>query len=56
MGPVRKTKEKLDLIAKSGANVVLSRLAIGDLATQPPGFKCIRPSIECVVWGSGFGG
>merc|ERR1712050_227412 len=26
--------EKLDLIAKSGANVVLSRLAIGDLATQ----------------------
>ena len=27
--------EKLELIAKSGANVVLSRLAIGDLATQP---------------------
>merc|ERR1712113_513781 len=26
--------EKLDLIAKSGAQVVLSRLAIGDLATQ----------------------
>mmetsp|Transcript_43306 Transcript_43306/g.120446 ORF Transcript_43306/g.120446 Transcript_43306/m.120446 type:complete len:560 (-) Transcript_43306:130-1809(-) len=26
--------EKLDLIAESGANVVLSRLAIGDLATQ----------------------
>mmetsp|Transcript_59886 Transcript_59886/g.106509 ORF Transcript_59886/g.106509 Transcript_59886/m.106509 type:complete len:566 (-) Transcript_59886:86-1783(-) len=26
--------EKLDLIAKSGANVVMSRLAIGDLATQ----------------------
>jgi len=26
--------EKLELIAKSGANVVLSRLAIGDLATQ----------------------
>lgn len=26
--------EKLDLIAKTGANVVLSRLAIGDLATQ----------------------
>lgn len=26
--------EKLDLIAKSGANCVLSRLAIGDLATQ----------------------
>merc|ERR1719387_2636474 len=26
--------EKLDLIAKSGAKVVLSRLAIGDLATQ----------------------
>lgn len=26
--------EKLDLIAQSGANVVLSRLAIGDLATQ----------------------
>jgi len=26
--------EKLDLIVKSGANVVLSRLAIGDLATQ----------------------
>jgi len=26
--------EKLDLIANSGANVVLSRLAIGDLATQ----------------------
>lgn len=26
--------EKLDLIAKSGATVVLSRLAIGDLATQ----------------------
>lgn len=26
--------EKLDLIAKVGANVVLSRLAIGDLATQ----------------------
>merc|ERR1712176_809428 len=26
--------EKLDLIAKSGANVVLSRLAVGDLATQ----------------------
>ena len=26
--------EKLDNIAKSGANVVLSRLAIGDLATQ----------------------
>ncbi|CAE8643134.1 unnamed protein product [Polarella glacialis] len=26
--------EKLDLIVKSGANVVMSRLAIGDLATQ----------------------
>merc|ERR1739848_387094 len=26
--------EKLDLIAQSGAQVVLSRLAIGDLATQ----------------------
>jgi len=26
--------EKLDLIAKSGAQVVLSKLAIGDLATQ----------------------
>merc|ERR1711865_691615 len=26
--------EKLDLIANSGANVVLSKLAIGDLATQ----------------------
>mmetsp|Transcript_33012 Transcript_33012/g.77152 ORF Transcript_33012/g.77152 Transcript_33012/m.77152 type:complete len:566 (+) Transcript_33012:99-1796(+) len=26
--------EKLDLIANSGANVVLSRLAVGDLATQ----------------------
>merc|ERR1719511_105585 len=26
--------EKLDLIVKCGANVVLSRLAIGDLATQ----------------------
>merc|ERR1719305_1774981 len=26
--------EKLDLIANTGANVVLSRLAIGDLATQ----------------------
>merc|ERR1719434_594015 len=26
--------EKLDLIVKSGAQVVLSRLAIGDLATQ----------------------
>merc|ERR1719157_29562 len=26
--------EKLDLIASTGANVVLSRLAIGDLATQ----------------------
>jgi T-complex protein 1 subunit eta len=26
--------EKLDLIAKTGANVVLSRLAVGDLATQ----------------------
>ena len=33
------SKEKLDLIANSGANVVLSRLAIGDLATQHHGFE-----------------
>ena len=32
-------KEKLELIAKSGANVVLSRLAIGDLATQHLSFN-----------------
>ncbi len=32
--------EKLDLIAGTGANVVLSRLAIGDLATQ---YFAVRP-------------
>ena len=33
--------EKLENIEKSGAQCVLSRLAIGDLTTQSAGFKSV---------------
>ena len=44
--------DKLDQCAASGAKVVLSRLPIGDLATQyfaDHGIFCVRPGFEVLV-------
>jgi chaperonin GroEL (HSP60 family) len=46
--------DKLDRIAKSGAKVVLSKLPIGDVATQVRNCVCFKFCLHCPFYFHGY--